>query len=95
MSKLRPHIRLIPVVLFLALPVLAEAHTAATEEDILPAEYAVYQSIPLNPIENGIEGSLQILQDKRLFTIICPTRFDGLVGHDKSVLLAAIQSLRR
>jgi len=66
MSKLRPHIRLLPVVLCLALPALAEAHTAATPEDILLAEYAVYQSIPLNPTENGIEGSLQILQDKRV-----------------------------
>ena len=66
MSKLRPHIRLLPVALLLTLPVLAEARTAVAAGDILPAEYAIYQSIPLDPTENGIGGSLQILQDKRV-----------------------------
>jgi hypothetical protein len=52
--------------LFFAIPPLAQAHSATAAEDDLAAEYDIHQSMPLSPRETGVNGALQILQDKRV-----------------------------
>lgn len=56
-------IRTAPCLLALA---LALAAPARADEPAVPDGYAIHRSLPLDPVANGIAGSLQILEDSRI-----------------------------